>query len=153
MTLVHKSENIHKNADGLSRGALANTPGNPAWVPQQENNMDGICVINIGTELFNQVKEIYKMERNCNILCQLLIKYGEDPSLSTKLDEIWNESYDEGIFHILDGILYHRTKHKYVMTLVDIALISTMLNECYESVVSGNLSEDRILERVKACSW
>ncbi|MBW0544543.1 hypothetical protein O181_084258 [Austropuccinia psidii MF-1] len=31
MTIVHKSGNIHKNADGLSRWALANTPENPAW--------------------------------------------------------------------------------------------------------------------------
>ncbi|MBW0562751.1 hypothetical protein O181_102466 [Austropuccinia psidii MF-1] len=36
MTIVHKSGNIHKNADGLSRWALENTPDNPAWVPQEE---------------------------------------------------------------------------------------------------------------------
>ncbi|MBW0524233.1 hypothetical protein O181_063948 [Austropuccinia psidii MF-1] len=35
MTIVHKSGNIHKNADDLSRWALANTPKNPAWVPQE----------------------------------------------------------------------------------------------------------------------
>ncbi|MBW0572063.1 hypothetical protein O181_111778 [Austropuccinia psidii MF-1] len=28
-----KAGNIHKNADGLSRWALANTPDNPAYVP------------------------------------------------------------------------------------------------------------------------
>ncbi|MBW0590796.1 hypothetical protein O181_130511 [Austropuccinia psidii MF-1] len=33
MTIVHKAGNIHKNADGLSRWALANTPDNPAFVP------------------------------------------------------------------------------------------------------------------------
>ncbi|MBW0556446.1 hypothetical protein O181_096161 [Austropuccinia psidii MF-1] len=33
MTIVHKAGNIHKNADGLSRWALANTPDNPAYVP------------------------------------------------------------------------------------------------------------------------
>ncbi|MBW0485586.1 hypothetical protein O181_025301, partial [Austropuccinia psidii MF-1] len=32
MTIVHKSRNVHKNADGLSRWALADTPENPAWV-------------------------------------------------------------------------------------------------------------------------
>ncbi|MBW0571189.1 hypothetical protein O181_110904 [Austropuccinia psidii MF-1] len=39
MTLVHKSGNIHKNAYGLSRGALANTPENKAWVPQEEHHI------------------------------------------------------------------------------------------------------------------
>ncbi|MBW0561180.1 hypothetical protein O181_100895 [Austropuccinia psidii MF-1] len=33
MTIVHKAQNIDKNADGLSRWALANTPDNPAYVP------------------------------------------------------------------------------------------------------------------------
>ncbi|MBW0586909.1 hypothetical protein O181_126624 [Austropuccinia psidii MF-1] len=32
MTIVHKAGNIHKNADRLSRWALANTPDNPAYV-------------------------------------------------------------------------------------------------------------------------
>ncbi|MBW0565491.1 hypothetical protein O181_105206 [Austropuccinia psidii MF-1] len=33
MTIVHKPGNIQKNADGLSRWELANTPDNPAYVP------------------------------------------------------------------------------------------------------------------------
>ncbi|MBW0521481.1 hypothetical protein O181_061196 [Austropuccinia psidii MF-1] len=91
MTIVHKSGTINKNADGLSRWALANTPENPAWVPQEEHHIEGICVTEIGTEFFNQVKESYKMEKNCHILCQLLMKDCKDPSLSSKLDEIWKK--------------------------------------------------------------
>ncbi|MBW0524472.1 hypothetical protein O181_064187 [Austropuccinia psidii MF-1] len=56
MTIVHKYGNINENADGLSRWALANTPENPAWVPQEEHHIEGICVTDIGTEFFNQVK-------------------------------------------------------------------------------------------------
>ncbi|MBW0583929.1 hypothetical protein O181_123644 [Austropuccinia psidii MF-1] len=33
MTIVHREGKIHKNADGLSRPALAKTPDNPANVP------------------------------------------------------------------------------------------------------------------------
>ncbi|MBW0579900.1 hypothetical protein O181_119615 [Austropuccinia psidii MF-1] len=50
ITIVHKSGNIHKNADGLSRWALENTPENPAWVPQEEHHIEGICVTDICTE-------------------------------------------------------------------------------------------------------
>ncbi|MBW0512728.1 hypothetical protein O181_052443 [Austropuccinia psidii MF-1] len=32
MTILNKAGNIHKNADGLSRWALPNTPDNPAYV-------------------------------------------------------------------------------------------------------------------------
>ncbi|MBW0484788.1 hypothetical protein O181_024503 [Austropuccinia psidii MF-1] len=39
------------------------------------------------------------------------------------------------------------------MTLTDRTLISTILHECHNSVVSGHLSEDRTLERVKTCCW
>ncbi|MBW0498926.1 hypothetical protein O181_038641 [Austropuccinia psidii MF-1] len=74
MTIVHKSGNIHKNADGLSIWDLANTPENAAWVPQEEHHIQGICVTDIGTELFNQVKESYKMDKSCHILFELLIK-------------------------------------------------------------------------------
>ncbi|MBW0476811.1 hypothetical protein O181_016526 [Austropuccinia psidii MF-1] len=74
-------------------------------------------------------------------------------SLSSKLDEIWKKEYAEGRFHLLDGILYHRTKNTCVMTLKDRTLINTILHECHDSVASGHLSEDRTLERVKTCSW
>ncbi|MBW0518929.1 hypothetical protein O181_058644 [Austropuccinia psidii MF-1] len=56
MTIVCKSCNIHENSDGLSRWALAKTPENLAWVPQEEHHIEGICFTDIGTELFNQVK-------------------------------------------------------------------------------------------------
>ncbi|MBW0508691.1 hypothetical protein O181_048406 [Austropuccinia psidii MF-1] len=77
----------------------------------------------------------------------------KDPSLSSKLDEIWKKAYDEGRFHLLDGILYHRTKHTCVMALTDRTLINTILHECHDSVAAGHLSEDRILETLKTCSW
>ncbi|MBW0510638.1 hypothetical protein O181_050353 [Austropuccinia psidii MF-1] len=152
MTIVHKSSNIHKNANSLSRWAPENTPENPAWVPQEENHIEGICVTNIGTEFFKKVKESYKMYNHCHILCQLLMKDCKDPSLSSKLDETWKKSYDGGRFHLLDGILYHRTKHTSVMALTDRTLVNTILHECHDSVEAGHLSEET-LERAKTCSW
>ncbi|MBW0526950.1 hypothetical protein O181_066665 [Austropuccinia psidii MF-1] len=153
ISIVHKYGNIHKDADGIRRWALENTPEKPAWVPQQEHHIEGVCVTDIGTELSNQVKESYRMDRSCHILCQLLMNDCKDPSLSSKLDKIWKKAYDEGTFHLLDGILYHRTKCTCVMALKDRTLVKTILNECHDSVAAGHLSEDRILERVKTCSW
>ncbi|MBW0590550.1 hypothetical protein O181_130265 [Austropuccinia psidii MF-1] len=49
MNIAHKSGNIHKNADGLSRWALETTPDNSAWVPQEEHHIEGICFTDIGT--------------------------------------------------------------------------------------------------------
>ncbi|MBW0501506.1 hypothetical protein O181_041221 [Austropuccinia psidii MF-1] len=81
------------------------------------------------------------------------MKDGKDQSLSYKLDEVWKKAYDKGRFYLLDGILYHSTKHTFSMTLKDRPLINTILHECHDIVVSGHLSEDRRLERVKTCSW
>ncbi|MBW0572215.1 hypothetical protein O181_111930 [Austropuccinia psidii MF-1] len=39
------------------------------------------------------------------------------------------------------------------MSLKDITLIKTILHDHHDSVVSGHLSEDTTLERVKTCSW
>ncbi|MBW0567631.1 hypothetical protein O181_107346 [Austropuccinia psidii MF-1] len=77
----------------------------------------------------------------------------KDPSLSSKLDETWKKEYDEERSHLLDGSLYHRTKHTCVMALTDGTLINTILHECHDGVAAGHLSEDRTLERVKTCSW
>ncbi|MBW0585463.1 hypothetical protein O181_125178, partial [Austropuccinia psidii MF-1] len=77
----------------------------------------------------------------------------KDPSLSSKLDEIWKKAYDEQRFHLLDVILFHRTEHTCFMALADRNLINTILHECQDSVSDGHLSEDRTLEMVKACSW
>ncbi|MBW0524987.1 hypothetical protein O181_064702 [Austropuccinia psidii MF-1] len=77
----------------------------------------------------------------------------KDPSISSKLDKAWKKAYDEGIFHLLDGSLYHRTKHTCAVALTDRALINTILHEFHDSVSSAHPSEDRKLKRVKPCSW
>ncbi|MBW0513693.1 hypothetical protein O181_053408 [Austropuccinia psidii MF-1] len=63
MTIVHKVGNIHKNDDGLSRWALANTPDNPVHVPleaEPQIPIEGINITHIGTEFFEDVREYYK---------------------------------------------------------------------------------------------
>ncbi|MBW0551992.1 hypothetical protein O181_091707 [Austropuccinia psidii MF-1] len=39
------------------------------------------------------------------------------------------------------------------MTLTDRSFINTILHECHDIVASGNILEDRTLERVESCSW
>ncbi|MBW0495608.1 hypothetical protein O181_035323 [Austropuccinia psidii MF-1] len=95
MTIVHKSGKIHKNSDGFSGWALVNTPEKLAWVPQEpEKHIEVTCVTGIGKEFSKKVIESYNMYENFHILFQLLMKDCKDPSLSSKLDEVWKESYD-----------------------------------------------------------
>ncbi|MBW0465479.1 hypothetical protein O181_005194 [Austropuccinia psidii MF-1] len=156
ITIVHKELNLHTNADGLSRWALANTPDNSAYVPLEAElqiPIEGINITDIGTEFFEEVRKFHKQDNNCHILSSLLDKYCKDISLVSSLDEVWKNSYSEGRFHLFDGIIYNRTKHSFVMTLCSRLLINTILHECHDSIYSGNLSEDRTLEKVKNCAW
>ncbi|MBW0548145.1 hypothetical protein O181_087860 [Austropuccinia psidii MF-1] len=61
--------------------------------------------------------------------------------------------YDEGRFHLPDGIIHHRTKHTCVMTVVDRSLINLVLKECHDSPFSGHLSEGRTRGTTKTCIW
>ncbi|MBW0537893.1 hypothetical protein O181_077608 [Austropuccinia psidii MF-1] len=156
MTIVHKDGNIHKNADGLSRWPLPNNIESPAHVPEEASQqipIEGISVTDLNTTFFKQVRNSYTQDKNCSILSQLLNEDCKDNSLIHALDEVWKKSYDEGRFHLLDGIIYHRTKHTGVMTVVDRSLINLILKECHDSPFSGHLSEDRTREKVKTFIW
>ncbi|MBW0568696.1 hypothetical protein O181_108411 [Austropuccinia psidii MF-1] len=130
MTIVHKDGNIHKNADVLSRWPLRNNIYNPAYVPEEASPqipIEGISVTDLNTTFFEEVRNSYPQDKNCSIICQLLTRYCKDNSLIHALDEIRRNSYDEERFHLLDAIIYHRTKHTCVMTVVDRSLINLLL--------------------------
>ncbi|MBW0555820.1 hypothetical protein O181_095535 [Austropuccinia psidii MF-1] len=136
MTIVHKDGIVHKNADGLSRWPSPIDIDNPAYVPEEASPqipIEGISVTDLNTTFFEEVRNSYTQDKNCSILCQLLNKDCKDNSLMHALDEVWNKSYDEGTFQLLDGIIYHRTNHTCVMTVVDRSLINLVLKECHDS--------------------
>ncbi|MBW0556242.1 hypothetical protein O181_095957 [Austropuccinia psidii MF-1] len=136
INFVHKDGNIHKNADGLSRWPLPNTIDNTAYVPEEASPqipIEGISVTDLNTTFFQEVRNSYTQDTNCSILCQLLNKDCKDNSPIHALDESWKKTYDEGRFHLLDGIIYHRTKHTCVMTFVERSLINLVLKEFHDS--------------------
>ncbi|MBW0579002.1 hypothetical protein O181_118717 [Austropuccinia psidii MF-1] len=156
MTIVNKDGNIHKNAYGLRRWPLPNNIDNPAYVPEEASPqipIEEISFTDLNTIFFEEVRNSYTQDKSGSILCKLLTKDCKDNSLIHALDEMGKKSYDEGRFHLLDGIIYHRTKHTCVMTVVDRSLINLVLSECHESPFSGNLSEDRTREKIKTCIW
>ncbi|MBW0463379.1 hypothetical protein O181_003094 [Austropuccinia psidii MF-1] len=147
---------IHKNEDGLRRWPLPNNIDNTAYVPEEASPqipIEGISVTYVNTAFFKEVRNSYTQDTNCRILCKLLTKDCEDNYLIHALDEIWKESYDEGRFHLLDGIIYHRPKHTCFMEVVDRSLINLVLEECHHRPFSGHLSEDRTREKIKTCIW
>ncbi|MBW0556259.1 hypothetical protein O181_095974 [Austropuccinia psidii MF-1] len=142
MTIVNKAGNIHKNADGLSRWVLTNTPDSSAYVPtgaEPQIPIEGINITDGRTEFFEEVRECHKLDKNCHIITSLLDKDCKDAALANFLDDIWKTSYDNGRLHLFDGISYHISKHTCVMVLCSRMLINTILLECHDNIYSGDL--------------
>ncbi|MBW0546581.1 hypothetical protein O181_086296 [Austropuccinia psidii MF-1] len=135
---------------------LPNTPDKPAYVPtgaEPQIPIEGIHITDVGTEFFQEVIESYKLDKNFHILTSLIDKDCKDAAVANSLDDIWKASYDNGRFHLFDGILYHRSKHTCVMVLCSRVLINKILLEFHDEIHSRNLSEDRKMERIKTCAW
>ncbi|MBW0524929.1 hypothetical protein O181_064644 [Austropuccinia psidii MF-1] len=91
MTIVHKAHNIHKNSDGLSRWALPDTPDNTAYVPSNAETqipIEGINITDVVTELFEEVRESYKQDKNFHILTSLSEKDCKYAALTNSLYNI-----------------------------------------------------------------
>ncbi|MBW0483382.1 hypothetical protein O181_023097 [Austropuccinia psidii MF-1] len=156
VTIVHKDGNIYKNADVLSSWQLPNDIDNPTYVPDDSSPqipIEGISITDLNNTFFDKVRNIYSQDKNCSILCKVFTKDSKDNSLIHSLHEIWKKSYHEGRFHLLDGIIYHRTKYARVMTALDRPLINLLLKECHEIPLLGHLSEDRTRVKIKTCIW
>ncbi|MBW0550725.1 hypothetical protein O181_090440 [Austropuccinia psidii MF-1] len=156
MTIVHKAENIHKNAYVLSRWELTNKPYNQAYVPanaEPQVPIEGINITDVRTEFFEEVRESYKQYKNCHFLTALIDNDCKYAALVDSLDDVWKTSYDNGSFNSFYGILYHRSKQTCVMVLCSRMLINTILLEFHDTIYSGPLSEDRKMEIIKTCAW
>ncbi|MBW0579907.1 hypothetical protein O181_119622 [Austropuccinia psidii MF-1] len=108
MTIVHEAGKIHKNADGPSRWALANTPDNPDYLPLEAKiqiAIEGINITDIGTVFFEKVRKSYKQDKNCHILTSLLDKDCKYTSLLNELDEIPGISILKKDFTCFMGLL------------------------------------------------
>ncbi|MBW0461608.1 hypothetical protein O181_001323 [Austropuccinia psidii MF-1] len=90
-TIVYKYGNIYKNSDGLSLWELPNTPSNPVYVPENAETqilIEGINITYVATEFFEEVRESYKQDKNCDIINSLLDTDCKDKALNDSLDDI-----------------------------------------------------------------
>ncbi|MBW0534398.1 hypothetical protein O181_074113 [Austropuccinia psidii MF-1] len=129
-TIVNKDGNIHKNEDLLRKWPLPNNIHNPDYAPEEASPqipIEGTSVTDLNTTFFEEVRNSYTQDKNSSILCQLPTKDCKEKYLIHVLDEIWRKSYDEGRFHLLDGIIYHGTKNTCVITVLNRSLINLVL--------------------------
>ncbi|MBW0499011.1 hypothetical protein O181_038726 [Austropuccinia psidii MF-1] len=91
ITIVNKDGNINKYAYGLSIWTLPNPHDNPSYVPTNTETqlpIEGINIKDVGTKLFEEVRERYKKDMDCHILTSLLEKYWKYTALANSSDDI-----------------------------------------------------------------
>jgi hypothetical protein len=155
MTIIHKEGAKHKNADGLSRWALPNTPDNPAYDPEDDKIFPilGIHVCDLDEALYELVRQSYNDDCEMLKLVNILSNDNSPPELIASLPDTLSKHYKEGKFTLLDGLLYFRNRHYSILVLTDKTQIKNVLHECHDMVSAGHLSEERTVERVKQTAW
>ncbi|MBW0478507.1 hypothetical protein O181_018222 [Austropuccinia psidii MF-1] len=89
MNIAHKDQNIHQNADELSRWPLPNNIDDPACVAEEGSPhipIEEISVSDLNTKFFEEVRNRYTQDKTFSILFHLLTKDFKDSSLIHALD-------------------------------------------------------------------
>ncbi|MBW0477615.1 hypothetical protein O181_017330 [Austropuccinia psidii MF-1] len=118
-----------------------------------ETPIFGICLSELYNELFSAVMNTYSKHKQCGILLQLLQQKYRSAELESQLEGTWLRDYKGNKFFLIDGLLYHRKKHKSALTVVDRDRISLILKKCHDCPYVGHTSEDRTKERVASTAW
>ena len=108
MTIVHRDGVKHKNADGLSRWALPNNPQNPAYdleLCERELPIMTIHISDLESSFWEGISESYSKDPNCSTLLEILGCNHKQQGLIDSLPETWKQSYQEGRFCLMDGLL------------------------------------------------
>ncbi|MBW0494143.1 hypothetical protein O181_033858 [Austropuccinia psidii MF-1] len=113
----------------------------------------GICSSEMHNESFSAVLRSYFKHKQCGILLQLLQQKYRIPDLESQLEEPWLRAYKDNKFFLIDGLLYHRERHKSALTVVGRDHISLILQECHDCPYMGHMSEDRTKDRVTSTAW
>jgi hypothetical protein len=156
MTITHRPGKFHNNADGLSRMALPNDSDNPAWEPEEMERdipVMGISLCELSDEFFEEVKDSYEKNSNTTKLVRILSIQKTDLSLITTLEQPWKDGYDQGKITLESGLLYFREKHSAVLIIVKPEHIQQTLHVCHDEFMSGHLSDDRTVDRIRNTAW
>ncbi|MBW0462436.1 hypothetical protein O181_002151 [Austropuccinia psidii MF-1] len=108
----------------------------------------GISSSELHNEFFNAVMKTYAKYKQCGSLLKLLQQKYRSPELESQLGEPWLRKYKDNKFFLIDGLPYHREKHKGALKVVDRDNISLILQGCHYCPYMGHMSEDRTKERV-----
>lgn len=115
--------------------------------------MIGISLPDFSEEFCTEVKESYESDPDILDLSKILSQDRTHLSVSTTLGEPWQRLYQEGRISLLSRLVYSREKHISVVILQREYHIQQKLQVCHDDFLSGHLSEERTLERVRTSAW
>ncbi|MBW0588830.1 hypothetical protein O181_128545 [Austropuccinia psidii MF-1] len=91
-------------------------------------------------EFLSAVLKSYAKQKQCGILLQLLQHKYRGPELESQPEEPWLRAYKYNKLFFIDGLLYHREKHRSALRVVDRDHISLIVKECHDYPYMGHMS-------------
>ncbi|MBW0543753.1 hypothetical protein O181_083468 [Austropuccinia psidii MF-1] len=119
----------------------------------KETPILGISSSELHNAFFSAVLKSYAKHKQSGILLQLLQQKYRSPDLESQLEEPWLRPYKDNKLFLVDGLLYHRQKHKTALTVVDRDHTHLILQEFHDCPYMGHMSEYRTKERVASTAW
>ncbi|MBW0526625.1 hypothetical protein O181_066340 [Austropuccinia psidii MF-1] len=113
-----------------------------------ETSILGISSSELHNEFLSAVIKTYAKHKQCVILLQLLQQKYRSQDLESQLKGPWLKYLKDNKFFPIEGLLYHRDKHKSALTVIKRDNISLILQECHNCPYMGHMSEDRTEDRV-----
>ncbi|MBW0531167.1 hypothetical protein O181_070882 [Austropuccinia psidii MF-1] len=107
---------------------------------QTETPIFGISSSQLHNDFFSAVMKTYAKHKQCGILLQLLQQQYTSPELESQLEEPLLRDYKDNKCFLIDGLLYHRRKHKSALKVVDRHHISLILQKCHDLPYMGHMS-------------
>ncbi|MBW0554148.1 hypothetical protein O181_093863 [Austropuccinia psidii MF-1] len=126
---IDRKKNIRLSEWAPESGTLEGENTDSEWT---ETPILGISSSELHNGFFSAVLKSYAKRQQCSILLQLLQQKYRIPELESQLEEPWLRAYKDNNFFLIDGLLYHREKHKSALTVVERDQISLILQECHD---------------------
>ncbi|MBW0471682.1 hypothetical protein O181_011397 [Austropuccinia psidii MF-1] len=118
-----------------------------------EASILGISYSQLHNEFFSAMMKTYSKHKQCGIFLQALQQKYRIPDLESQLEKPWLRDYNNNMFFLIDGLLYHRENHTSAFTVIDKDHISLILKKCHDCPYMGHMREERTRERVASTAW